>query len=450
MRTLVIFVSTLFCLNTIVGQTARFEEAPLNPKPLEALKFVVPSDIKGDVAYYAGKFYDNDRKQLLEDGSSFTKYSQWSKEEAYKEKSPYMQFNTKGQLTEYIINNSSSLRYVYEYDSKGNLIKKQYQNDITTYEYDKKGRLDTEYRTFSTTDRTVSIKYTYKQENDLLKITKTSTYPDGIETEEFHFKDGRKVYEKSALSVESICEPDGKGNCVSKKYIKDNRIEKVHYNVVYRDHMKPEYVVVRDIRANQYAVSIPQIEIEGSIINLPMDRLKEDVLIYLPNTKQYLIANDFYDSKITKENPVPVEILQSNSPYLGIWYSETFPVFLKNGSREGIIKNGDSNYTLFYDQEEEKYFYIDKNTKGIPKEFINFKVIDAPLVMYMGENLQDNMTLIKGAKQYFTYGWSSKPLNEKEAILFYENTPLYIVPIIPKPEPLKIYAGRNYKGEKYE
>lgn len=451
MKTLHLFFGFLFTIGNIFAQIANFEDAPLNPIPLEAFKYVVPSELQGDVAYFAGKYYDEDRKQRLEDGSSFMKFAQWTKEEAKIAKSLFMSFNRNNQLTEYIIyNGSSPLTYLYEYDSKGNLIKFQYQKDIVAYTYDKKGRLDTEIKTYNTSGSKVSIKYAYTSEGNLLKIFKTSTYSEGSETEEMHYKNGRKIYEKSALGVESVCEPDSRGNCVSKRFIKDNRVDRVFYNVIYRDQLKAKNVVIRDIRANKFAVSVPQIEIEGSKINLPMERLKEDILIYLPNTQQYLIAKDFYNSAVEKENPVPVEILQSNSPYLGIWYSESFPVFLKNGTTERLIKYGDTDYNFYYDLDENKYFYIDKKIKGVPNKIISYKELNTEMLMYMNETLTTNTTLVKGVKQYFATDWSSKSLSDKEVVLLYKNEPLYIVPIITKPEPLKIYTSKNYDGEKYK
>ena len=96
-------------VSTAMGQKVHFDTAPLNLKPLEYLSYVVPSTIKGDVAYYKGNFYDANRNLLLEDGTSFMKYAKWTKNEAYAAKSIFMKFNATGNLLEFVnyTNNSS-------------------------------------------------------------------------------------------------------------------------------------------------------------------------------------------------------------------------------------------------------------------------------------------------------------------------------------------------------
>ncbi len=248
MKKLLQLFFTVSIVTSGIAQTVSFDKAPLNPNPLENLRYMVPSTLKGDVAFYAGNFYDTNRKQLLDDGSTFMKYAQWTKNEAYAAKGIFMKFNAQGKIEEIVNYNTSTITYLYEYDKKGQLIKSQFQNDITTYTYDNVGRLDTEFNKFGSSDRTITKKYTYKNEGNLLKITKKSTYVDGEESEEFHFKNGRKVYGKTALSIENDCEPDARGNCVSEKNKKTGYINKIFYNVIYRDELKPENITVRNIK----------------------------------------------------------------------------------------------------------------------------------------------------------------------------------------------------------
>lgn len=449
MNYLLRIVPVLFSISNVFAQSKDFENAPLNPRPLEALQYIVPSVLHGDVAYYAGFYFDKDRNRVLEDGQSFKKFSEWTDNEARVAKSVYMKFNENGQILQYVDYGGSGSIRTYEYNSNGQLIKETFSYDAKTYTYDKLGRLEKEFRTFGSTDRTITILYSYKNEDGLLKVNKKSIYVEDDEVVEMHYKNGRLVYEKQEDDVE-VCVPDQEGNCVSIKNQKSGSIKKVFYNVIYQDELKAENIVIKNIKKNNFSQNEPQAEIGGRYLKMPLQSFGNDVIAYFGVKNQYLIAKDFYDvSAVPMNAVVPVSILQENNPILAIWQNETLAYILYAGNKEGILRNSDENYEFYYNPVTKSYLYFKKDIKGVKGVVIPFKELNTEMLMYADLLKRHSTTLIEGKPQLSTYQWTSKKLNDQETVLLYQDEPKYIIPNIAAPEHLKIYVARNYNGEKF-
>ncbi|WP_111308477.1 hypothetical protein [Confluentibacter sediminis] len=453
MKTLLLSISLFLSLTAVFGQNSIAKKAPLNPLPLEELAYMVPSLIDGDIAYYKGHFYNDKREQLLENGESFRSYANWTEKEAYEAKSIYMAFDASGKLLKLKdYKNFSTLTRAYTYNQKGLLTKSTFYNDSMFYHYDNKDRLLTEERYFSSSKTKVVVNYNYKTEDGLLKITRQTVYPTGKEQDELHYKNGKLMYYKSVLGEENVGVPDAKGNITKTKNIKTNKVNNYYYNVIYNDEINTKDLVVVNAKKNDYdRHNLPRLSVGDKIIsNVNLTIVGNHVVFYIPTTQQYFIAKNFYNSTIKKDEAVNVELLQENNPYLHIWGNDSGNFYcLYKGSDHSLKKFRDENYSVYYSPFDDTYFLVDKqkNTTSQAGTLANVQTFKGSVLMYVNYAKKTSVNLFEGENQTSSFGWSAKPLNVSEAVMLKNNEPKYIIPIVPKPDDLKIYLGRKYNNE---
>ena len=453
MKPLLLSISLFLSIAVVYGQNPIAKKAPLNPLPLEGLAYIVPSLIDGDVTYYKGHFYNDKREQLLENGKSFRSYGDWTEKEAYKAKSIYMDFDPSGKLLKLKdFKNSSILTRLYTYNKKGLLVKSTFYKDSTIYHYDNKDRLLNEERYFSSGNKKVVVNYKYKTEGNLLKITRQTVYPKDKEQDELHYKNGKQIYLKSVLGEEYVGVPDTKGNITKTKNIKTNKVEKYYYNVIYKDEINPKDLVVVNAKKNDYdRHNFPRLMVGEKVISdQNLTTVGKHIIFYIPTTQQYYIARNFYTGSVKKDDAVKVEVLQENNPYLHVWGNDMGNYYcLYKGSDHSLKKYKDENYSIYYSPVDDTYFLVDiqKNKTSQAGTLVNAQTYKGSVLMYMNYTKKISVNLLEGKIQTSNLGWSAKPLNAKEAVLLKYNKPRYILPIVPKPEDLKIYIGRKYNNE---
>lgn len=453
MKTLLLSISLFLSLNVVFGQNPIAKKAPLNPLPLEELAYMVPSLIDGEITYYKGHFYNDKREQLLENGESFRSYANWAEKEAYDAKSIYMAFDASGKLLKLKdYKNSSTLTRAYTYNNKGLLTKSTFYNDSTFYHYDTSDRLLKEERYFSSSKTKVVVNYNYKTEDGLLKITRQTVYPTGEEQDELHYKNGKLMYYKTVLGEENVGVPDAKGNITKTKNIKTNKLNNYYYNVIYKDEINTKDLVVVNAKKNDYdRHNLPRLSVGDKIIsNANLTTVGNHIVFYIPTTQQYFIAKNFYNSAIKKDNSVNVELLQENNPYLHIWGNDSGNFYcLYKGSDHSLKKFSDENYSIYYSPFDDTYFLVDKqkNTASQAGTLANVQTFKGSVLMYVNYTKKASVNLFEGENQTSSFGWSAKQLNANEAVMLKNNEPKFIIPIVPKPDDLKIYSGRRYNNE---
>src|SRR5690606_28580668 len=162
------------------------------------------------------------------------------------------------------------------------------------------------------------------------------------------------------------------------------------------------------------------------------------------------IAKNFYNSTIKKDDAVNVELIQENNPYLHIWGNDSSNFYcLYKGSGHSLKNFKDENYSIYYTPFDDTYFLVDKqkNTTTQAGTLVNVQTFKGSVLMYVNYTKKASVNLFEGENQTSSFGWSAKQLNANEAVMLKNNEPKYIIPIVPKPDDLKIYSGRKYNNE---
>tara|TARA_B100001146_G_C15970228_1_gene343810 strand:- start:109 stop:645 length:537 start_codon:yes stop_codon:yes gene_type:complete len=172
------------------------------------------------------------------------------------------------------------------------------------------------------------------------------------------------------------------------------------------------------------------------------------MFIYIPFTQNYVMAKDVHtlDKNTTGKDSIVTTSIQEDNPYLS-YNTGNKTKLLYKGSDDNVVSYSDDHYDFHYVTDEGKYRYITKPVTGEKGELVTLEEIDAPILMYVDIESKTQTLLMMGQRKTYTFGWTAKKLSDKEIVVFIDNKPTYIAPIIPAPENLKIYTCRLYKGE---
>lgn len=304
----------------------------------------MPAALKGDVAYYAGNFYNEKGERLLDDGTSFMKFIDLSYAEAYQAKVPYIKRDKNGNILE-IIDQKSTTKYIYEYNAKGLLTKSTYSNRLKEYEYDVKDRLKKEIITNTSYNEKVTSTYTYKEEGGMLHVHERKVYTTGGEESfDYSYKDGQLMFSTGYSGKKYECIPDAKGNCTTKKDVKTGEIKTIYSNVIYRDELKAGSITVE--KKNDYSTDYTLKVGDRLLSGVTSQFIGGTLYLYVPITGEYLVVENFYD-KDQDIKKLPIKFVQKDDPYLAYRGYNDKAYLLVKGVEQNDLSRSDKNYDFF-------------------------------------------------------------------------------------------------------
>lgn len=447
-----IFSILLLIASLASAQKIDLVNAPRNPTGFKSHK--EHYNLRGDI-------FSSDGKLFLPDGKLYYNY---------------------GTHYYYENNRISGNNYgdVFEYDSRGNIIKFQYKNGSTnTYKFNEKNLLifekntygEDKTHTYDNRDRIISTTmnkkggfyqkrdFSYNTQNDLLTVTVQYTNADGSPgfNGEYVYKNGFIVKEiLSSGTYEYAYEFDEKGNKIdfytagdpdAKHFTTYNRYysdKGKKYNLEYGYYQaggkgkKLKAAYIDGVRAKDFVIS------KGTQPN--------EKIIYDPlNLIYYSVKNVIEENHNVFTRIKVNDILSTNEACINYAYDGKFINYVHG---KNIVKSREFAFLgpHMIDYRVEKNVgltYIIDNYKNQSKSIKQMRLLtdDEVSVIYLRELEKDNFfVVVKGEhidykKARFEY------LGNGDPVIFIDNVPLYVLTGFRMANNYEVKFGRPYNGE---
>jgi len=417
------------------SQTIDWQNAPLNPI---AVKYKLEHfNLKGDVYGYDHQIFSKEGYLIINNALANSKVYIYDKNNRllHNTEGETYKYNTQGYIAEQTYAHLGKKTIKFHYNSKGLLIKKEYDTYSVAYEYDSLNRI------IKQVSNILIINYTYKKDGDVLYVEENKTTDEkNFNTIKHTFKNGHKIA-FNTVKFEPTYDKHGNAS-----------IAGFNQTVLYSElSHTPELSII--YKKSSYSInplSDCKLYVNNKIVNFLNTRLinDKDVMVYNPFQENYMIIRDALDEAKSGKKQV-FETVYLNTPnYLQI-VEKSYYLFYKgiSISNKMYLRNkslkvyNQFNNMICYDDFLDKTYFLKMN----PNEKYTF----FPLEELQSE---DNIFFIVNdeAKIFVEKGMALKnpeytfAYNNNDFVLFKNNEPLYYFPNFKNAEKEVVHPGRKY------
>ncbi|MGW8123934.1 hypothetical protein ACV07N_14845 [Roseivirga echinicomitans] len=442
------FLLCLLC-SLANAQQVDLKKAPINPNPLEDLKYVLPKCLAGNVVYFMGAFYNKEGQRLDASGLPYTIYATTPEDKAKVLYKIFDVYDNRGNLTQHnTYNGTSKISINYEYDAKNNLTKRTNGNTVYNYHYDNENRFNKLVISKTTSDNSLTENISYEYNGDITIVTKNSIDDSGGGEKSIHtFKNGLLISEDFGPTVknEFAYVFDNKGNWIERNYVsgtnKDRRA------IVYAEELIPSSMKVRETNVSHGANAKPALTANGKAMTVNYFQSQANYIAYIPLTKTYYFAKDYYkESRLQGAEFSLVELPIKDNFVAAKIYGSSYQILLNGLPLPDLVKVSAPDYILFYDPNGNRYLQVTEN----PSDPYGFGTISEFKTDYLGYNniaAQTGYFFNKGARD-FLFGARPGFLENGDLLIYLDGKPAYVAKANEATLDMKIYMITAYNGEK--